>query len=286
MDFFVSHYNFKKIIFKDYSMPVIHFFPGGAFCSLVDKQHIYSNILQAAFKQIKNSNTQPSYAAFDDLMIYTSSDQFKQSHYHENDIIVAASAGGNLAKQFIISNQINNPAIVAFEAESMMNYQTDVWQFVSWKGRGYGSSKEITFFWDDTGIGHNSYMLHPIKDKIITKSKDPILLHKESHGEVFYLFNQITILNSETQAQKVLSNVILRCDASGNWLNQKNPNDSASMLMDMMVNIAYAKLKDDETLLPAGFNALLSQKFWEKKRVNEFQNEIVHEYMFPYPRKR
>lgn len=241
----------------------IHFFPGMALCDLIQKQHLSHDIISDAFQLIakKTDEKQSAYQHFKDIRVYSTDEDLQDSQFHAEDIILAGSIGGMLANQFIKTHHLKNPRIVAFESLGLTPFE-QVWHFISARGKKYISKNHIELCWKDAGIGHNSYMLHPDKDRLIAKSAGPLKVGKldavkgDQKTGYFYLYDKVSFLNNDTGKQKSVNNVLMRCDMAGELIIPENQFDQVSIILDVIVYSAYARTLGNIDLMPDGFSIL------------------------------
>lgn len=242
-------------------MSCIHFFPGMAVQNLIHKQHLSLEIIKNAFQCIANKDggKQSSYQYFKNIYVYITESDLPNSQFNESDIILAGSIGGVLANHYIKLHHIKNPRIVAFESLGL-NQLDHVWHFITSHGQKYISKNHIEFLWNDAGIGHNAYMLHPHKDKLIKKSEKPLKIGelealKGDHEKgYFYLYDTIDFINTDTGNQKTVNNVLMRCDSAGELIISENSFDQVSIMLDVLVFSAHARAFENIDLMPIGFS--------------------------------
>jgi len=242
-------------------MANIHFFPGAALCALIQQRLISPELIENTFNVIRSTaaNKVDPYQHFNVMRVYTDDNVLKINDYQQDDIIIAASAGGLRAKEFILLNQIAAPTIVAFEALGLSDYGSSVWHFVSQKGLHYASRPQCIFHWNDESVGHNPYMLHPQKDQVTALNVDPILIGElvsnisEVKQGYFYLYHEICVTNQTTK-NKILTHVLLRCNESKQYIVEHNKNLNVSIIMDVIIYAGYARLMNDIKLMMLATN--------------------------------
>ena len=240
-------------------MSNIHFFPGSALTGLMKKKKLSYDAIQQTFHKIKTKEkNNPHDLFFQDFFIYFEEHEIPIRTFKKDDVIMTASSGGQLAHRFIHYHHIDSPVIVAFEALGLADYGQQVWHFISQQGEHFADKTHRKYRWEDKGIGHNCYMLHPDMDKIIEKSADPIRiseLYKKENGpqEYFYLFDQVIITHSQTGKQKKLRNILMRCNAKAELIILPNHYDQVCLNIDVIICAAFARINNSIESMPDGF---------------------------------